>query len=106
MFTMHRFTIVAPHVTNEGGASGYPAALRSALRSAGIDGWTEYETVGSWRGKRELGVTFEIYRENLDSEGLRLGYAQHLARIGRSVMPDQEAIQVTVDAHPTTLLEG
>ena len=101
---MRRYTIVAPIVRNDGTESGYPAALRDALLAAGIDGWTEYRTTGSWRGKRERGITFEIYLDDVAPPAmLKLST---LGDIARRVMPDQEAIQVTADAHRTALLEA
>lgn len=99
-YEMHRVTIVAPAVKNDGSISGYPAAMRDALLGAGIDGWTEYETVGSWNGKRGLGTVFEIYLMETAQTVPELGAA------ARGVMPDQEAIQITVDPAPVTLYEA
>jgi hypothetical protein len=98
-FTLRRYTVVAPHVRNDGTMSGYPAAFRERLLGKAIDGWTEYETHGAWRGKREAGVTFEFFNGEPN-------FVHTLARIARSVMPDQEAIQVTVDAVDTVLYEA
>jgi hypothetical protein len=83
--------------------SGYPAAVREALIRNGIDGWTEYETHGSWRGKREAGTTFEFYRAQPDPDP---DFAELVGIIGREAMPDQDAIQVTRDEHTTTLWEA
>jgi len=124
-YIMRRYTLVAPHVRNDGSMSGYPAAVREALLAAGIDGWTEYETHGSWRGKREAGTTFELYRADepgyqADSpNALRYSattplyagespatFVRLLGAIGRACMPDQEAVQVTRDAHTVTLWEA
>jgi len=104
-YVMRRYTLVAPHVDNAGRASGYPAAVREALLAAGIDGWTEYETHGSWRGVREAGVTFEIYAE-VAPRGASNTFPGRLADIGRGCMPDQEAVQVTMDESTTTLWEA
>lgn len=105
-YTMRRFTIIAPHVTNSGEPSGNPEALAAGLLAAGIDGWTEYQTVGCWRGHREPGTCFEIYRDDARSPWARADFAARLARIGRAAMPDQEAIQITADIGQTTLWEG
>ena len=116
-YQMRRWTIVAPHVRNDGTVSGYPAALRDALMAAGIDGWTETETHGYWHGKREAGVTFDIMLPwipypsggavlngdwyDIDVVSIMLG------RIARSAMGDeQEAIQVTAEPGIIELLEA
>lgn len=96
---MTRHTIVAPAVDNDGrSALRYVRALRADLLELGINGWTEYESVGYWHGKREPGTLFEIYRERDESA--------RLALIARRAMPDQEAIQITVDAAPVRLVEA
>jgi hypothetical protein len=121
-YTMRRYTLTAPLTTNDGSAaldargfpSNHPQIVRDALLDAGIDGWTEYQTVGWWKGKREEGVTFELYRACADMGPLALRdnsrdghtFARQLARIGRRCMPDQEAVQVTVEPVPVTLFEG
>lgn len=110
-YTMYRFTLTAPHVLNHDHAtpSGYADRVREGLLAAGIDGWTEYETVGSWRGTREPGTTFEIYAtvdHPTEPSYTVKGYAALLDRIGRAAMPDQEAVQVTCDAAPATLWEA
>ena len=113
-YRMRRFTIVAPSVRNDGTMSDYPAKLRAALLAAGIDGWTETETHGSWRGVREAGVTFEILvpiadtRQSPDTRADVVTFvgarcttriaASVLAGLARAAMgPEQEAIQVTIE---------
>jgi hypothetical protein len=98
-FEMYRYTLVAPHVDNAGRPSGYPVAVRAALLNAGVNGWTEYETAGVWRGKREVGVTFEILSVSALLHHL-------LSRIGRECMPDQEAVQVTLNPDSIILWEA
>lgn len=98
-FHMLRHTVIAPAVTVDGQPSGYREAMRAALLSAGITGWTEYETVGAWRGQLEPGTTFEIYSTSTDC-------AQQLARVARATMPDQEAIQITTDPDWTRVTEA
>lgn len=117
---MRRYTLTAPKVDNVGEPSGYPSKVRDALLDAGIDGWTEYDTIGWWRGVGEAGTTFEIYRmaapqpfthgtpERGDATDAytRDVFLVQLARIGRACMPDQEAVQVTMDHSTITLTEG
>lgn len=102
---MRRYTLIAPIVTNDGANSGYPAAIRAALLEARIDGWTEHETHGYWRGKREPGVMFEILR-NAESRGHGAVFAHRLGRLARRAMPDQEAIQITVEPQTTNVYEA
>lgn len=102
-YIMRRYTLVAPHTTNDGARSDYAPAVAVALLEAGIDGWTEYETVGWWRGKPEAGTTFEFFRAD---SGPVLQFVKTLGHIGRDCMPDQEAIQVTRDESTTTIYEA
>jgi hypothetical protein len=104
MFRMEHYTITAPKVRNDGEPSGYVIALRAALKGAGIDGWTEQDSVGVWRGKAEPGTVFTVYLSDQPGHMVeqRLSW---LGVIARRVMPDQEAVQVT--HHGTiTLHEG
>lgn len=97
-FKMLRHTIVAPAVRQDGMPSRYALDLRAILARADYPGWTEYQTVGYWHGLRESGTTFELYLEADESAALAL--------MARRVMPDQDAIQVTVDEQRATLLEA
>lgn len=102
MHHMHRFTIIAPHVRNDGSASSYPADLRRTLELSGL-GWTEYETHGSWNGVREAGTTFEILRERptagyLGDTDWVTEWLVFLGDNARCAMgAEQEAIQVTYE---------
>lgn len=103
-FYMRRFTLVAPTLTKDGQASFAQTKVRNALRANAIDVWTEYSTTGAWKGETEPGTVFEIYRE-LYTEAAAVEFARLLGHIGREAMPDQEAIQVTVDPGSAMVLE-
>lgn len=97
-YGMQHWSIVAPKVDNGGRPSGYPSALRAGLRKAMIDGWTEHDSVGVWRGRSEPGVTFTLYRmPTITSHGWR----SLLMSVARTAMPDQEAVQVTYHGEVT-----
>lgn len=108
-YTLARFEVVAPHVCNDGSASGYPAAFRAALTRHGIDGWSEFESVGYWQGKRERNVTFVIYSEALRDDHVserKRATVDILLEAARACMPDQDAIQVVQYPLPVTLREA
>lgn len=86
-YKMYRYEIIAPKVTNAGEYSYYPETFRKALLDNNIDGWTENDSMGYWRGKAEPGTTFTILRMTRDYE--------MLGAIARDVMTDQGDIQVT-----------
>jgi hypothetical protein len=97
-----RHEVVAPAVTNAGDLSGYPDKLGQALALAGFN-WTAVETVGCWEGKVEPGRQFTIFAPRMMGEGIAT--ANLIASIARKTMPDQDAIQVVVDA-PINLIEA
>jgi hypothetical protein len=101
LFRMEHYTITAPKVRNDGEPSGYHLALPAALKHHGIDGWTQHDSVGVWKGKAEPGTVFTVYLPEgpPGSPSVRL---EILGRIGRGAMPDQDAVQVTY--HGTLLL--
>lgn len=100
-FQMYRMTVIAPAVTNDGHPSDYASGARSALRSVGIDGWTENETAGVWRGRRESGTRFEVFLPAMPRPAVPAQLGEYL----RHAMPDQEAIQVTIEPAPVHLFE-
>jgi hypothetical protein len=101
MHHMHRFTIIAPHVRNDGSMAPYVSNLRQALLLAGIEGWTEYETHGSWKGVREAGTTFEVLRERpgyLRDIDWAVEWLEFLGNVARTAMgTGQDAIQITYE---------
>lgn len=99
-YTMQRVTLIAPRVQNDGRPSNYPAQLRTRLLAEATN-WTEHDTAGWWLGTREPGVMFEFY---VSPDRVR-DFVRSLAAIARSVMVDQDAIQLTVDQSITTLYE-
>lgn len=99
---MTRFTVILPIVDNDGVANDSREIMREALRTRGIDGWTEYQTVGSWNGRLEPGTLWEFYRAT-NHPG---AFAHTLGVIARHVLPLQEAIQVTFEPLTTTLIEA
>lgn len=86
-YRMLRHEVICPQVTNDGDPSGYPLAFAKALLASGIDGWTETNTMGYWKGKAEPGTTFMILSER--------DIVPLLGKLARACMPDQEAIQVS-----------
>lgn len=88
---MDHYTLTIPTVDNQGRrAEHYASCARAGLLAAGIDGWTEVDSCGVWRGRSEPGIVFHVYRP-ADEEGM----LQTLGHVGREAAPDQEAIQVT-----------
>ncbi len=98
-YQLRRFELVAPRVTNDRTVSDYPARVRESLQAFGFEGWTEVETHSYWLGKVEPGVTFVIFAEDErapDWSALPIPTADILARIARSAMPDQDAVQLVI----------
>lgn len=103
-YTLQRFAVCAPAITNAGDDSFYAESVGEALESLGFTGWTERPYVGVWYGKREQGTEFEVYADP-HKLSLLLADGTLSARL-RAAMPDQDAIQVVVDPHPATLIEA
>jgi hypothetical protein len=130
-YELRRYELVAPKVRNDGETSHYPERIRAELERAGFTGWTELDTFGHWNGGMEPGTTFVIYAADWRSVpaafdagatlsespvfGADTGEAWVsrevrtevlLAELGRSVMTDQDAVQVVRAAHADTLIEA
>lgn len=102
-FDLAHFEVVAPSVRNDGTPSGYPEAFANALVENGFN-FTETATAGWWNGKHESGVTFTLYAPECWN-----GYTRTeiiLGQIARSIMVEQEAIQVVKHPNRVTLTEA
>jgi hypothetical protein len=100
VYGLHRYTVILPHVDNDGTPVRYTADYHTALIEAGYN-FTTYQTTGVWNGVAEPGTLFELYLGGSD-----LDNASRLGELARSIATDQEAIQVTYDESPTIIYEA
>jgi hypothetical protein len=98
---MHHVELTVPATLNSGAMSGYVERIREELPSIGYTGWTETRATGVWHGRREPVTVFTIYVER-GAAGMRA--VPMIGEMARSIMTDQEAIQV-VDHGRVTLFE-
>ncbi len=102
-YVMRTFTLTVPGVTNDGHAAPYHIEkVRAGLEESGFTGWTETATTGYWQGMLETGTVVTLYVP----EDRTLGVALLLGNIGRTAMPDQIAVQITVSGDVLTLIEA
>lgn len=101
-YRMRTFTLTVPSVDNDGLPVPYLEKVRAGLEEAGFTGWTEIASNGYWNGKLEPGTVITIYVP----ENETFNVASKLGVIGRTCMPDQEAVQVTVSGDILTLIEA